>query len=169
MLSTNFIIIPIALFAFYLPTVCPFSRPLPLNHYRTSRPRLNSRPFPLNHYRRTLRPRLNSILTDYEESLGPILPIITTLTSIPLFYIAYNLEEWKIRGNQLPPSRIAIKDVEGKGKGAFLRGGDVKKKAVVGIYGGEVSTQTQSEVDHHSDNTIAYTYDFLFPRRRCLT
>ena len=151
MLSTNFLIIPIALFAFYLPTVCPFSRPLPLNHYRTS------------------RPRLNSILTDYEESLGPILPIITTLTFIPLFYIAYNLEEWKIRGNQLPPSRIAIKDVEGKGKGAFLRGGDVKKKAVVGIYGGEVSTQTQSEVDHHSDNTIAYTYNFLFPRRRCLT
>ena len=132
------------------PTVYTFTPPNSLQHQRKRRP----------------SPRLNSFLTNAEESLGPILPILTITTSIPFVYIAYNLEEWQIRRQQLPSSRIVIQDVEGKGKGAFLRG-EVKKKAVVGVYGGEVS-QTNIVLPYWTCNWL--TYHNVTPQcHRCST
>jgi len=104
---------------------------------------------------------------------------------MPIAFVAYNFEENRIRASAIKEDRVQIKEVEGKGKGAFLkpgggRKGSIREGKVVGVYGGELMTISALSKKYgtvegtvkgvmRAGRSAATTYAHLYSKRSAAT
>ncbi len=121
---------------------------------------LSSQVLPKPHSR--LDSRLLSTLSELESSLGPMLPVVTTLILSVAGYVAFNFEYWMVTSSGLVEGKeVEVRDAGAKGLGAFLTK-PVRKGTIVGQYKGvvtgvgELATRYKPKDGTISDNAYLF-------------
>ncbi|GMH99101.1 hypothetical protein TrST_g8338 [Triparma strigata] len=92
-------------------------------------------------HRRRRISRLQSILSTVEESLGPLLPIFTTVGAVSYGFVSYNRPLWNLKKALEVGEGIEVRESSGRGLGAFYVKDDVIKPGdLVGQYKGDLLT-----------------------------